>query len=68
MADKRSLLVHSTAMEEEELKAKRMERAKNAEGLVDEKERLKIAGYSEDEAVEILDRRRSKDVIPPEGQ
>lgn len=58
---KRSLLVQSTPMEEEELKAKKMERAKNAGGIVDPLEQLLIAGYSQEQAAAIIDRQK------PEG-
>jgi hypothetical protein len=58
---KRSLLIQGTPMEEEELKGKRAERAKNLEGLVDELTRLTEAGYSEDRAKEIMTRRASND-------
>lgn len=60
---KRSLLVQSTPLEEEELKAKRVELAKNLDGLVDERTRIIEAGYSEERADEILIARRSTDVL-----
>lgn len=68
MTLKRPLLVQSTPMEDEELKAKKAERAKNLDGIVDEFEKLKVAGYSEGEAKDIITRKRTVDVIPETEQ
>jgi hypothetical protein len=58
---KRSLLVQSSPMEEEELKAKKVERAKNLDGIVDALTQIMEAGYSEERAKEILRARTSVD-------
>lgn len=65
---KRSLLVEATEAETEELLTKKATRAVQLEGLIDEQEGLRIAGYSDEQAEEIVKRRRKVDVIPTEDQ
>lgn len=66
---KRSVIVHQTDDEQEELMIKKATRASTLkkDGIVDQQEALKIAGYSEDEIKEILDR-KPEPVEPPDVQ
>lgn len=65
---KRSLLIEATEAENEDLMLKKATRATTLEPIVDEQEALRVAGYSEQEAVDIAARRRTTDVIPTEVQ
>lgn len=60
---KRSVLVQTTEMENEELLMKKAERADKLNGKVDDREVLKVAGYSEDKVDEILQRKAQEDAL-----
>jgi hypothetical protein len=57
---KRSTLVQMDESEAETVLMQKAQRATEVKDLVDELERLKIAGYSEDEAMEIMTRRETE--------
>jgi hypothetical protein len=57
---KRSTLVQMDESEAETVLMQKAQRATEVKDLVDELERLKIAGYSEDEAMEIMTRREAE--------
>jgi hypothetical protein len=49
-------------------KASKLALAKAAQGMVDEEEQLRLAGYTEKEVADILKRKREVDVIPKAGE
>lgn len=57
---KRSVLVKTTEMEDAELLFKKAEVADKLKGIVDTREQLKVAGYSDDEIEEIMQRKEAE--------
>jgi hypothetical protein len=65
---KRSLLIENTESEVEDLLTKKAARATELEPMVGEEEALRIAGYSQDEIVTIMETKRTTGVLPTVAQ